>query len=232
MRWIFILSNPTPFPPLPFVIFAVFGRWWPITTEFKGLCRFLRLISDLCYEYVFQISSKSDNICLFYSISLIFKMAAAAILENGRRPPLLHFFNSASDFQYIYQISSKSVCICSFYCMSLPNQSKPASYRLKYGAKMLFWGLNPQFWGIFIVFCFQSCLYTSNTVVWCKYCVDRRMLIFTHFFHFFTKPETPKFWGFGGTVPPLLKLVKFHPRDLIPGIESHHLSHWRRKSDH
>ena len=129
-----------------------------------------------------------------------------------------NFLNSACDFQYVYQISSKSVCICSFYCMSLPNQSKPASYRLKYGAKMLFWGLNPQFWGIFIVFCFESCLYTSNTVVWCKYCVDRRLLISTHFFISFQYPRPWNSEVFGGLCPHYLNWWSFTHVILYPAL--------------
>jgi hypothetical protein len=41
-------------------------------------------------------------------------MAAAAIWENGRRPPLLRFLNSECDFQSVQQISSKSGHICPF----------------------------------------------------------------------------------------------------------------------
>ena len=37
-------SHTPPFPSPPFLIFAVFEFQWPITTQFKRLCRFLLLI--------------------------------------------------------------------------------------------------------------------------------------------------------------------------------------------
>jgi hypothetical protein len=75
------------------MILAVLGRRLPITTEFKGLCRFLRLIFAVWDQKPFKelkgtksaTSLKLDHNCPFYSNILIFKMAtSAAILENGR----------------------------------------------------------------------------------------------------------------------------------------------------
>jgi hypothetical protein len=58
---------------------------------------------------VYQISSKSVNEWLTGSISLIFKMAAAAIIEKSSTVPLLRFPDSACFSQSVYQISSKLV---------------------------------------------------------------------------------------------------------------------------
>jgi hypothetical protein len=43
---------------------------------------------------VYRTSSKSSDKWLTYSVALIFKMAAAAIFENGGTLPLLLFPNS------------------------------------------------------------------------------------------------------------------------------------------
>jgi hypothetical protein len=56
-----------------------------------------------------QVSSQSDNKWLTHSHALIFKMAAAAINENGDTLPLLRRPESASFTPYVYQNSSKSV---------------------------------------------------------------------------------------------------------------------------
>jgi hypothetical protein len=53
-------------------------------------------------------SSKSNDKGPTYNMSLVFEMAAAAILENGRTLPILWFLHSACFSQYAYQISSKS----------------------------------------------------------------------------------------------------------------------------
>ena len=45
-------------------------------------------------------------------------MAAAAILENGCRLPLLGFLNSACVYQSVYRISSKSDYNCPFYSLN------------------------------------------------------------------------------------------------------------------
>jgi hypothetical protein len=47
---------------------------------------------------VYQFSSKSGHLWPFYSLNSIFKIAASAILENGRRPPLLCFFELSMCF--------------------------------------------------------------------------------------------------------------------------------------
>jgi hypothetical protein len=44
---------------------------------------------------VYQISSKSDDKWLSYARQGFFNMAAAAILENGVRPTVLSFMDSA-----------------------------------------------------------------------------------------------------------------------------------------
>jgi hypothetical protein len=45
-------------------------------------------------------------------------MEAAAILENGGRPPLLRFSNLACVFTFVYQISSKSGHIWPIYSLN------------------------------------------------------------------------------------------------------------------
>jgi hypothetical protein len=50
------------------------------------------LNSACLFQSVYQISSKSDDNWPTQGISLIFKMAAAAIFENGATLPVLFFF--------------------------------------------------------------------------------------------------------------------------------------------
>jgi hypothetical protein len=66
-----------------------------------------------CTRHVFlktkyQISSISDDKWPTKIVALIFKMAVAAIFENGRTLPVSCFLDFACSFQSVYQISSYS----------------------------------------------------------------------------------------------------------------------------
>jgi hypothetical protein len=47
------------------------------------------------FTYGYQISSQSGDKCLTYSIAMNFRMAAAAMFENGAERPVWHFLVSA-----------------------------------------------------------------------------------------------------------------------------------------
>lgn len=87
--------------PYPLCDFAALVYRWSTTTSYKVLCSF-------CYNYLlffffWRITRISSNSCIlrsYFSIYLINKMAAAAILKNGCILPLLCFSKLACTCMY------------------------------------------------------------------------------------------------------------------------------------
>jgi hypothetical protein len=75
---------------------------------------------------LYQISSQAGDKWPFYSIALIFKMAVAAIFEDGATFPVLRFLDSICASSYVHQVSLKLGYKCLVNPTSLVFQPKYA----------------------------------------------------------------------------------------------------------